>query len=122
MFDEAGRYMQAIEKFNKAIDYDARNIHAYYNLTLAFKHAGFIGEWRGAGLHETFNDLYTGDILMSINPKFYRPAEVETLIGDCTKVKTKLGWKPEYTFKKLVEEMCDYDLKKAMEKKNEYVY
>jgi len=46
MFDEAGRYMQALEKLNKAIDYDARNVHAYYNLTLAYKHMGQYSEAR----------------------------------------------------------------------------
>jgi len=44
------------------------------------------------------------------------------LIGDCTKVKTELGWKPEYTFENLVGEMCESDLKLTLEKKNEFVY
>jgi GDPmannose 4,6-dehydratase len=78
---------------------------------LAFKHAGFIGEWRGTGLHETFNDLYTGDILMSINPKFYRPAEVELLWGDSTKARQELNWNPKTDFQGLVKKMIDADLK-----------
>jgi GDPmannose 4,6-dehydratase len=77
---------------------------------LAFKHAGFIGEWRGTGLHETFNDLYTGDILMSINPKFYRPAEVELLWGDSTKARQELNWNPKTDFQGLVKKMVLNDL------------
>jgi len=77
---------------------------------LAFKHAGFIGEWRGAGLHETFNDLYTGDILMSINPKFYRPAEVELLWGNSSQARRELNWTPKTNFQGLVEKMVDNDL------------
>lgn len=77
---------------------------------LAFKHAGFIGEWRGEGLNETFNDLYTGDILMSINSKFYRPAEVELLWGDSTKARQELNWSPKTDFKGLVKKMVDNDL------------
>jgi len=77
---------------------------------LAFKHAGFIGEWCGTGLHETFNDLYTGAILMSINPKFYRPAEVELLWGDSTKARQELNWSPKTDFQGLVKKMIDNDL------------
>jgi GDPmannose 4,6-dehydratase len=78
---------------------------------LSFKYAGFIGEWCGTGLHETFNDLYTGAILMSINPKFYRPAEVELLWGDSTKARQELNWSPKTDFKGLVRKMLDNDLK-----------
>jgi GDPmannose 4,6-dehydratase len=77
---------------------------------LAFKHAGFIGEWRGTGLHETFNDLYSGAILMSINPKFYRLAEVELLWGDSTNARAFLNWQPKTDFKGLVKKMIDNDI------------
>ena len=78
---------------------------------LAFTSAGFIGEWRGEGLNETFNDLYTGDVLVSINTKFYRPAEVELLWGDSTKARKELNWNPKTDFKGLVQKMLDNDLK-----------
>jgi GDPmannose 4,6-dehydratase len=78
---------------------------------LAFTNAGFIGEWRGEGLNETFNDLYTGDVLVSINTKFYRPAEVELLWGDSTKARKELNWNPKTDFKGLVQKMLDNDLK-----------
>jgi len=89
---------------------------------ISCKNLGFDIEWCGDNINEVGIDKNTGKIIIQINPDYYRPTEVETLIGDCTKAKTKLKWKPEYTFKNLVEEMCEYDLKKALEKKNEYVY
>ena len=77
---------------------------------LAFAGAGLIGEWRGEGLNETFNNLYTGDVLMSINSKFYRPAEVELLWGDSNKARKELNWSPKTDFKGLVQKMIDNDL------------
>jgi len=71
---------------------------------------GFDIEWYGEGKEEVAVDKNTGKVLVQINPDYYRPAEVESLVGDCTKVKKVLGWKPEYTFEKLVEEMCECDL------------
>lgn len=91
-------------------------------VNISCKHLGFDIEWSGKGIDEVGIDRNTGRTIVQINPEYYRPAEVETLIGDCTKVKTELGWKPEYTFEKLVEEMCESDLKLTMEKKNEFVY
>jgi GDPmannose 4,6-dehydratase len=91
-------------------------------VNISCKHLEFDIEWSGKGIDEVGIDRNTGRTIVQINPEYYRPTEVETLIGDCTKVKTELGWKPEYTFEKLVEEMCESDLKLAMEKKNEFVY
>lgn len=91
-------------------------------VNISCKNFGFDLQWDGNGVNELGIDKYTGKILVQINPDYYRPSEVETLIGDCTKAKTQLGWMPDYTFKQLVDEMCEYDLKKAMEKKNEFVY
>ena len=91
-------------------------------VNISCKNLGFDIEWIGSNINEVGVDKNTGKTIIQINPDYYRPAEVETLIGDCTKAKTTLGWKPEYTFTNLVEEMCEYDLKKALEKKNEYVY
>lgn len=91
-------------------------------VNISCNHLEFDIEWSGKGIDEVGIDRNTGRTIVQINPEYYRPTEVETLIGDCTKVKTELGWKPEYTFEKLVEEMCESDLKLAMEKKNEFVY
>lgn len=61
--------------------------------------------WHGEGVDEVGKDKYTGKILITVDKKYYRPAEVEQLLGDSTKARTTLGWKPEYTFDELVKEM-----------------
>ena len=66
---------------------------------------GFNIEWRGEGLDEFGFCLNTGRTVVKVNPKYFRPAEVETLLGDPTKAKTVLGWEPKFTFDGLVEEM-----------------
>ena len=71
---------------------------------------GYNLEWVGEGLKEIGRERGTGEVLVQVNPDFYRPAEVESLVGDCTKAKEKLGWKHNYSFTELVEEMCKYDL------------
>jgi len=63
-------------------------------------------EWQGEGLDETGIDVNTGKTIIAVDPKYFRPAEVATLLGDSTKARTVLGWKPEYSFIDLVEEMC----------------
>ena len=76
----------------------------------AFDYMGYSIEWVGEGLKEVAKDYATGEVLVTINPEFYRPAEVDSLVGDCTKAKETLGWKHNYSFTQLVEEMCKYDL------------
>jgi len=65
-------------------------------------------EWEGEGLDEVGIDKLTGRTVIKVNPKYFRPAEVETLLGDATKAKEKLGWEPKISFKQLVEDMCIY--------------
>ena len=64
--------------------------------------------WEGEGLDEVGIDKNTGRVVVRVNPKYFRPAEVETLLGDATKAKEKLGWEPKTSFKQLVEDMCIY--------------
>ncbi len=64
--------------------------------------------WEGEGLDEVGIDKNTGKTIVRVNPKYFRPAEVETLLGDATKAKEKLGWTPKTSFKQLVEDMCIY--------------
>lgn len=66
---------------------------------------GFNIEWRGEGLDEFGFDLNTGKTVITVNERYFRPAEVETLLGDASKARTVLGWEPKYDFDKLVEEM-----------------
>jgi GDPmannose 4,6-dehydratase len=64
--------------------------------------------WEGEGLNEVGIDKNTRKTIIKVNPKYFRPAEVETLLGDATKAKEKLGWEPKTSFKQLVEDMCIY--------------
>ena len=62
--------------------------------------------WEGEGLDEVGIDTNTGKTIIQVNPKYFRPAEVETLLGDATKAKEKLGWEPKISFDQLVKDMC----------------
>ena len=79
--------------------------------TLAFHHLGIELEWRGEGVDEKGYDLSTGKALVEVDPKYFRPAEVDQLLGDPTKAKEKLGWNPRKTsFEDLVKIMVDHDM------------
>ena len=69
---------------------------------------GFKIEWMGEGLDEIGYDWNTKRAVIKVNPRYFRPSEVETLLGDPTKAKEKLGWKPKHTFDQLVEDMVLY--------------
>ena len=70
---------------------------------------GFDIVWKGEGLNEIGYDKNTGRELIFVSEKYFRPAEVEELLGDSTKARTQLGWLPEYTFDMLVQEMVQHD-------------
>jgi GDPmannose 4,6-dehydratase len=76
----------------------------------AFKHVGVNIVWEGKGVDEVGKDKATGAVRIRINPKYYRPTEVEFLLGDPTKAKTLLEWKPKYDFLALVKDMMDADI------------
>jgi GDPmannose 4,6-dehydratase len=65
-------------------------------------------EWIGEGLDEKGVDKITGRSIIEVSKKYFRPTEVDSLLGDATKAKEKLGWEPKTTFKQLVEDMCIY--------------
>ena len=67
--------------------------------------------WKGTGINEIGMRRDTGKTVIQISPKYFRPAEVETLLGDASKAHSKLGWKPTTTLDELVQEMIDFDLK-----------
>ena len=69
---------------------------------------GFNIEWMGEGLDEIGYDWGMKRSVIKVNDRYFRPAEVESLLGDATKAKEKLGWEPKITFKELVEDMCIY--------------
>ncbi|XP_022346245.1 GDP-mannose 4,6 dehydratase-like [Crassostrea virginica] len=76
----------------------------------AFKVANVDIVWEGEGVNEVGKDKATGVVRVRVNPKYYRPTEVEFLLGDCTKAKTDLKWKHNYTFDTLVKEMVESDI------------
>jgi len=82
-------------------------------ISMAFKRAGLELEWTGSGVDEKGIEKGTGRVLVEIDKRYFRPAEVELLIGDPTKATTKLGWKPTVQLPELVEMMVDADLKRA---------
>ena len=75
-------------------------------------------DWEGEGVNEIGKRKDNGKIVIRISPKFYRPAEVETLLGDATKAYKELGWKPTKNIKDLINEMIESDLKIALNEKN----
>jgi GDPmannose 4,6-dehydratase len=74
---------------------------------------GMAIEWQGHGTDERGIDTKTGRTVVKVDARYFRPTEVDSLLGDATKARTKLGWKPEYTFAQLVEEMTAQDLQLA---------
>lgn len=79
--------------------------------TLAFAEAGIELKWEGKGIDEKGIDVKTGNVLVEVDPKYFRPAEVELLIGDPTKARTLLGWNPTKTsFPELVKIMVCHDM------------
>jgi GDPmannose 4,6-dehydratase len=79
----------------------------------AFKVVGISISWEGNGIDEVGIDSKTGKILVKIDPRYFRPTEVDFLLGDPTKARTNLGWEPAVTFEKLVKMMVREDLKLA---------
>jgi GDPmannose 4,6-dehydratase len=79
----------------------------------AAKELGSSVRWEGTGVDEKGYDAATGKCIVQVDPRYFRPTEVETLLGDPTKAKQKLGWTPKITFAELVAEMVREDLKSA---------
>ncbi|HCI15042.1 MAG TPA: GDP-mannose 4,6-dehydratase [Gallionellaceae bacterium] len=82
---------------------------------MAFKGAGISVEFKGSAENETAIDADTGKVVMRINPKFYRPAEVELLIGNPAKAKAKLGWEPKTSLEQLCQMMVEADLRRSQQ-------
>lgn len=82
-------------------------------ITMSFKEAGMDLRWEGEGVNERGIDPKTGKTLVEIDPRYFRPAEVELLIGDPTKANKKMGWKPRVQLPELVKMMVENDMKLA---------
>jgi GDPmannose 4,6-dehydratase len=82
-------------------------------INMAFKEAGIELKWEGKGVEEKGKNKADGKVLVEIDPRYFRPAEVELLIGDPTKAKTKLGWEPKVKLPELVKMMMEHDMELA---------
>jgi GDPmannose 4,6-dehydratase len=80
---------------------------------MAFREVGIDLEWTGHGVKEKGIDKATGNVLVEVDPKYFRRTEVDILVGDASKAREKLGWKPEVTLEELVRMMVKADLKEA---------
>jgi len=78
----------------------------------AARELGIVITWRGAGVEEKGYNA-AGQCIVAVDPRYFRPTEVETLLGDASKARTKLGWTPKISFDQLVGEMVREDLKSA---------
>ena len=115
----AGDYVRAMWKILQQPEPDdyviatgeTRSVREF--VELAFKNVGINIEWKGSGVEEKGYDAATGKVLVHIDPRYYRPTEVDLLLGDPTKAKQKLGWEPKVSFKELVDMMVREDLLRA---------
>ena len=90
---------------------EARSVREF--VELAFVEVGRAIDWRGTGVEETGIDRKSGRTVVRIDPSYFRPTEVDLLVGDASKVRAKLGWKPKTSFAQLVSEMVAGDLEIA---------
>jgi len=115
----AGDYVEAMWLMlqqDKAEDYVIATGETYMVRTFAemvFSRLGMPLEWRGSGLQEVGINAATGKTLIRIDPKYFRPAEVDLLLGDPSKARRELGWAPKTSFAQLVHMMTDADLQAA---------
>ena len=86
--------------------------------TLAFQEAGLALAWRGEGAHEKGLDAASGKVLVEIDPRYFRPTEVDCLRGDASKARARLGWRPRVALPELVRMMVRADLKEAARERN----
>jgi GDPmannose 4,6-dehydratase len=82
-------------------------------VTRAAAHLDIQLQWKGEGLDENGVDTRTGKVIVRVDPRYFRPTEVDSLLGDATRARTKLGWEPQISFDTLVKEMVEFDLESA---------
>lgn len=88
---------------------------------LSFRRAGIELRWEGEGVDEKGIDVATGKVIVEVDPKYFRPCEVEQLLGDPTKAKTRLGWNPRKTsFQELVNIMTDHDIAMIKSRRHDF--
>jgi GDPmannose 4,6-dehydratase len=115
----AGDYVDAMWRMmqhDRADDFvvatgETRSVREF--CTAAFAEAGLPLEWRGSGIDEVGASRADGRVLVAVDPRYFRPAEVDLLLGDASKARTVLGWEPKTTFRELVSMMVAADLEKT---------
>ncbi len=120
----AGDYVQAIWMMlqtDKPEDFviatgEAHSVRQFCEL--AFSHAGLPITWEGKGIDE-IGKAADGRVLVRIDPRYFRPAEVDLLIGDASRIRERLGWQPQVSFHELVQMMVDHDIAEVNEHLNE---
>lgn len=110
------RAMHLMMQQDEARDYvvsmnETHSVRDFCNLAAEF--LGMELVWSGSGIDEQGRDLYTGRTVITIDPAFYRPAEVDLLLGDSDRARQELGWRPEFSFEELVADMVNHDLELA---------
>ncbi|NPV38354.1 MAG: GDP-mannose 4,6-dehydratase [Brevinematales bacterium] len=80
---------------------------------MAFAEVGIPLKWEGEGVNEKGIRTDTGEVVVEVDPRYFRPTEVDILLGDATKARTKLGWKPKHTLQDLVKDMIAHDMEEA---------
>jgi GDPmannose 4,6-dehydratase len=90
-----------------------RQISVRRFIELSCQHAGLAIVWSGTGVQEVGTDAATGKVIVRIDPRYFRPTEVDTLLGDPAKAREKLGWVPKTTVEELCQEMMAHDLEEA---------
>jgi len=90
---------------------EQHSVHEF--VTLAAREIGIELKWDGQGIDEKAYDVTSGKLIVAVDPRYFRPTEVETLLGDPSKAREKLGWVPEISFMELVREMAAADLRGA---------
>jgi GDPmannose 4,6-dehydratase len=119
----AGDYVEAMWLMlqqDQAEDYVIATGETYMVRTFAekvFERLGMPLEWQGSGEGEKGVDRNSGTTVIQIDPKYFRPAEVDLLLGDPSKARRQLGWEPQTSFDQLVNMMTDADLKQAEQEK-----
>jgi GDPmannose 4,6-dehydratase len=99
--DKADDYVLSTNEFHSVREF----------IEKAFALKGFNIKWKGTGVNEVGYDVNTGKELIFVSEKYFRPAEVQELLGDSSKVRNELGWNPKYSFDDLVKEMVEMDCK-----------
>ena len=79
-------------------------------VNFAYEHLGKKIRWEGKGVEEKGYDSETDKLIVAVDPRYFRPTEVETLLGDPSKAKEKLGWEPKISLEQMVKEMMDHDI------------